>query len=683
LGAPDPRDIAALVALVEQDRLAEAESAARSLLGRHPDAGILWKVLAVALARQGRQAIPELRRAAELLPGDAEAHQNLGAALHDLGQWEPALASLQHSLALRGDNPAVLIDAANALRGLRRPSEAVPLYEQALRLDPALAEAHNNLGNALSDLRRHRESADSYRRALAARPDDAEILCNLGLAHAALGEGDAAFACYERVLQRQPQHGGALVNLGRLLRDLGRANEALVMFRRALEDRPDSSPDAFEARYFLGLALFDLRRTSEAIEAFRAALRCRPDSAATQIRLAEAMRQQHQPEEAEAHCEAALALDPVSAEALALRGELHADRGRFEAAESYFQRALAADPSFAPAYFSIATHRRMGAADDGWRTGATALLARPLPLSQQVSLRYALGKYFDDLGQYDEAFAHYRQANELSQRQGKPYRAGELAQRVSGILAHFDGGRIAELARFGSNATQPVFVVGMPRSGTSLVEQILASHPAVVGAGEITFWNLAFNRYERALAEGTAPAALLAEFARDYQALLPPVAAEVTRIVDKMPANFWYLGLVHAVFPRARIIHMRRDPRDTCLSIYFQNFFNAEPYANDLAHLTHYYGEYLKVMHGWRERLPAATLLELSYEALVAEPERWTRRLLEFLEIPWDSRCLEFHRTDRVVITASKWQVRQKISTSSIGRWRHYARHLGPLETLG
>jgi Sulfotransferase family len=154
------------------------------------------------------------------------------------------------------------------------------------------------------------------------------------------------------------------------------------------------------------------------------------------------------------------------------------------------------------------------------------------------------------------------------------------------------------------------------------------------------------------------------------------------RTTDKMPANFLYAGLIHAVFPNARIIHMQRDPLDTCVSTYFQNFFNVSPYANDLGDLAHYYGEYRRIMAHWRSVLPEHALLEVPYEGLVENPEGWTRRMLDFIGLPWDPKCLEFHQTDRVVITASKWQVRQKISASSIGRWRNYEKYVGPLQHL-
>jgi Sulfotransferase family len=220
----------------------------------------------------------------------------------------------------------------------------------------------------------------------------------------------------------------------------------------------------------------------------------------------------------------------------------------------------------------------------------------------------------------------------------------------------------------------------MPRSGTSLTEQILASHPQVHGAGEVRFWDRTLPTLAQQHSPGTAAA--LAQLAAAYLARIGGGAGAALRITDKMPANFLYAGVIHAALPRARFIHLMRDPLDTCVSVYFQNFLNVSPYANDLEDLAHYYRQYRRIMAHWRGLLPATALLEVPYESLVAEPEPWTRRMLEFLGLPWDARCLEFHQTDRVVITASKWQVRQKISAASVGRWRHYEKHLGPLLQL-
>jgi hypothetical protein len=226
----------------------------------------------------------------------------------------------------------------------------------------------------------------------------------------------------------------------------------------------------------------------------------------------------------------------------------------------------------------------------------------------------------------------------------------------------------------------------MLRSGTTLVEQILASHPAVFGAGELTYWSSVLTasitgRADDALGIGIDDARLAASSA-EYLRQLQQLSGDAARVVDKFPLNFLSLGLIRAALPQARIIHMRRNPLDTCLSIYFQHFEAANAYANDLEDLAHYYREYQQLMRHWRSVLPAGALLEVPYEELARDLEGWTRKILEFLSLPWDKRCLDFHRTERPVVTASKWQVRQAIDPSSTERWRHYAKFLGPLQSL-
>jgi tetratricopeptide (TPR) repeat protein len=579
--APAPRiltsqQIGGLVALVNQDRLGEAEHAVSALLTVHPSAGMLWKILGVALMRQGKDALPALRKAAELMPQDAEAQGNLGSALHDLGRHEEAVAS----------------------------------YRRALALNPNHVETLNELGNALRDLGERRESLALYARAVESEPGNAASHCNLG-------------------------H-----------------------------------------------ALLELRRTDDAVASYRLALALEPEFALAHLSLATALRIRGRTSDAEASCQAALAIDPNSAEALSLLGELNADRGRFAEAEALFQRAIAIDPDFPFAFYGIATHRKMTADDGAWLRGAKALLGKRLPLRHEISLRYALGKYFDDVKQYDEAFGNYRLANELTKRYGSTYDGAKLTARVDRIIGRFDAEFLHRHRSGGSGSELPVFIIGMPRSGTSLTEQILASHPAVFGAGELTFWGAAFADRESAGLESLAETGPMKRVASDYLDRLTALSGGAQRVIDKMPANFLYAGLIHAAFPRARIIHMRRHPIDTCLSIYFQNFFNMGPYANDFDNLAHYYREYLRIVAHWRTVLPATTLLEVPYEALVADQEGWTRKMLDFLGLPWDPKCLDFHRTERVVITTSKWQVRQKIHTASAGRRKNYEKFVGPLQNL-
>ncbi len=219
----------------------------------------------------------------------------------------------------------------------------------------------------------------------------------------------------------------------------------------------------------------------------------------------------------------------------------------------------------------------------------------------------------------------------------------------------------------------------MLRSGTTLAEQILASHPAVFGAGELTFW----GAQSAAAAPQIPPSdATLSALSDDYLQLLRDSSPDALRVVNKFPTNFLFLGLIHAAFPQARILHMRRNPIDTCLSIYFQHFEAANSHANDLEDLAHYYREYRRLMAHWRDVLPGGAMLEVPYEGLVGDLEAWSRRMLDFIELPWDSRCLDFHRTPRTVVTASKWQVRQEIATTSVERWRHYEAFVAMLKPL-
>jgi tetratricopeptide (TPR) repeat protein len=704
--------IGALVALVNEGRLGEAEFKARTSLTSHPHAGILWKILSVALVRQGKDALQALRRAAELLPHDAEALRNLGAALHDQGQWAAALDSLRQALAIEPDDADALVDAADALRGLGRAREAVPLYQRALLLSPQLPEAQNNLGNAFLELGEYADAVGRYQRALGLKPQDAQILCNLsnalrqlgrldeaaatsrraialdpglsiahnnlGLALAALGRREQAVASYRQALQLVPAYVEALNNLGNVLRDLGERRSAVPLYAQAI----GLDPGRAESHCNLGNVLFELRESDEAVASYRQALALQPDYAPAHLGLAFALRQQRRPADAEVSCQAALAVNANYVEAISFLGELRADGGQFDQAEKLFQRALEINPDFSFALASIATHRKMTGDDTDWLQRAEALLAKQLPLGHEISLRYALGKYFDDLQQYDEAFSQYRQANELTKRYGIKYNSANLTQRIDLIIRSFDPMLVREWRDRASPSEVPVFIIGMPRSGTSLTEQILASHPAVFGGGEVTFWNAAYDAYRDAELEGKAGANLIPGMARNYLEHLASLSGGAPRVVDKMPANFMYAGLIHAVFPQARIIHMQRHPLDTCLSIYFQNFFNIGPYANDLDDLAHYYSEYFRITSHWRAVLPATTLLEVPYEALIEDQEGWTRRMLDFIGLPWDPKCLDFHRTDRVVITASRWQVRQKITAASAGRWRNYEKYVAPLRHL-
>ncbi len=315
----------------------------------------------------------------------------------------------------------------------------------------------------------------------------------------------------------------------------------------------------------LGYMLLESRRVAAAEAAFRRALAHKSDSARAHLGLAATLRVQGRAADAEASCERAIALEPRNPLALALLGELHADRGRFPEARAQFERAIAVQPDFAAGYASIASLQRMRPEDETWLAGATALLSRPLPPAQQIQLHFALGKYFDDVARCDEAFAHYRQANDLTLRGSTGYDRARLEALAECIMRFCSPALMRAPAAAGTLAAsvQPLFIIGMPRSGTSLAEQILASHPGVFGAGEVRFWDRAFQVLEREAAAGPAQLAqALPKVAHDYLAELAAPAAAALRITDKMPANFLYAGVIHAALPQARasFTHATRRP---------------------------------------------------------------------------------------------------------------------------
>lgn len=263
-----------------------------------------------------------------------------------------------------------------------------------------------------------------------------------------------------------------------------------------------------------------------------------------------------------------------------------------------------------------------------------------------------------------------------------PYERDVHARFVDDMTRVYTREALARAAAGASDSQKPVFVVGMMRSGTTLVEQIIGSHPAVSAAGELTFWSEVLRKHESTLRREPPSDKLRAKVAADCLRTLGAYSSDALRVVDKAPVNSDYLGIIHAVFPNARMIYVRRDPIDVCLSCYFQQFSATLNFTMDLSDLAHYYREHRRLVAHWRAVLPAGTLLEVPYAELVADQETWTRRMVEFLGLEWDARCLDFQQTKRTVTTASYWQVRQKIYRGSVGRWQNYKKFIGPLLAL-
>ncbi|HEX7060827.1 MAG TPA: sulfotransferase [Woeseiaceae bacterium] len=460
--------------------------------------------------------------------------------------------------------------------------------------------------------------------------------------------------------------------LAGLLDGLGRTEQAIGHYLRLLERQPDLA----DVHYNLALLYKKEKRWRDAIAAYERALALgipRPHEVHSNLGvLYSAMRR---PDEAADSYERALALEPDYVPALFNLGGLREESGDRERSRVLYERILELEPHHAGALARLVHASRIESGDDPLLTAIDrALAATQNDAAGQEELLFARGKALDDLGRYDEAFAAFASANALGKRRLPPYRPEAVEAAVGRII---DGCDRAWLERVQTDSPHsPIFICGMFRSGSTLIEQILAAHPAITAGGELEFFPWLTARRlglwpDQALA---APREALQALGQAYTEHVRELFPDAGNVTDKRPDNFLYLGLIRAVFPAARIVCTQRDAADTCLSIWFQQL-GGLTYAADLAQIAHYHRQHERLMAHWRE-LCGDALYAVDYDSLVRDPEPVVRGLLEFLGLPWDERCLDFRDAERPVQTASVWQVREALHARSSGRWRHYAPHL-------
>ena len=489
---------------------------------------------------------------------------------------------------------------------------------------------------------------------------------------------DDAIQCYQDALQLVPRSIIARNNLGAALCKLGRYKEAEEQFRRVIHTRAGDPT----AHCNLGAVLRWTGRTTESEMPLRRALKLKPNFVEAQINLSATLVVLGRLPDAKAILEKTLRIAPRNTAALVGMGQIAGPEGRLAEAQTLFERALEVDPKAHAAWAGLVWLRRMTPADGAWLQHAEQIAAGGLAPHHEATVRFAIGKYCDDVGEFARAFLSYQRANELQKMGAEPYDRQARTRFVDDMRRVYTRKALSGAHKGATDSGQPVFVVGMPRSGTSLVEQIIASHPAARGAGELMFWSHAMRGHETVLRHEPPGEALTRKLAAGYLRVVAGHSGGAERVVDKAPLNVDYLGVIHSVLPRARVIYVRRDPIDSCLSCYFQQFSQDLDFTMDLSDLAHYYGEHQRLVTHWRSVLPSEALLEVPYAALVADQETWSRKIVDFLGLEWDERCLDFHRTDRTVLTASYWQVRQKIYKSSVGRWRNYQKFIAPLLAL-
>jgi tetratricopeptide (TPR) repeat protein len=563
-----------------------------------------------------------------------------------------------------------------------RIADAVAGYKRALALEPDYADAHNNLGIALAAQGRMDDAVAHFKRAIALKPDYADAHQNLGLALAAQGRVDDAVVHFERAVALKPDYADAHHNLGIARAAQGRIDDAVAHYERALELKPNYA----DAHNNLGAARAAQGRIDDAIARYERALELKPNYADAHNNLGAARAAQGRMDDAMAHYERALAIHPDHVGTHNNLGNMSKNQGKFEDAMAHYGRAIAIMPAYAEAHYNRAEIKTFRPGD-AELAALEALADRDdLSLNQATHIHFALAKALDDSGDYVRAFEHLRTGNDLKRRQINydELNAGRFFKRIAAV---FDRSVFDHFQGEGDPSSIPIFVLGMPRSGSTLIEQILASHPRIHGAGELAALEMAIGScgHEPVPFPEFVPAldgAALRRIGQSYLAYLadlPGLPDGKVRIVDKLPGNFLRIGLIRLILPNARIIHTMRDPIDTCVSCYSKLFSSGQDFSYDLAELGRYYCRYRELMAHWRSVLPAGAILDVCYEEVVDDLEGQARRLIDYCGLAWDDGCIGFHRTTRPVKTASAVQVRESMFRSSLQRWRKYEAGLGPL----
>lgn len=669
---------------------------------------------------QGRKWVEAKAACASLCkanPDDVEAWFCFAGINAQLGLLDEVVTCCENVIALQSGNVPALYNLGVALQGQGRHQSAIGVYEDLLQHEPRHALALANLGLAFREIGENRKAEQRCRQALELKPDLPEALNTLGLALLDQNDLTAAFNSFTSAIQHRPGYAEAHFNLGLCYEAQGLLPEAQNQYRAAIGLRRAYA----EAHARLGASLVKTGDRVTAIEHYRKALEYKPDFAELYSDLATLLLEHREGRihraEAERLYRKSLQLLPDSAEVLKnLALTLH-ESGELDQAEAYFRRALELKPDYVDALAGLAMLlEHKGQYSSGWellrpltkheitsvhvalafsalarhfdqRTEAVAMLERfasmPMPARTAADVRFALGKLYDELKDYPSAFKYFQQANGIVDAR---YDESQTRRMFDDLIEVFEKTKIDKRPRASNRSRLPVFIIGMPRSGTSLLEQILASHSEVHGAGEldaihqmtisiaaVTGSDLAYPFNVDALTRRT-----IDELASKHLEMLSRRSRIAKRITDKMPHNFLGLGLIDQVFPGARIIHCVRDPVDTCLSIYFQHFNVEHSYAYNLSALGRYYRQYARLMEHWKGvlRIP---MLDIRYEDMIEKPEEMSRAVVDFCGLKWEDRCLRFYENSRITKTISYDQVRRPIYKKSVARWKNYEAFITPL----
>jgi tetratricopeptide (TPR) repeat protein len=636
---------------------------------------------AAAALRAGQAATAEvsLRALATERPGENRCHWLLGAALLAQDKVAASIEVLERAVAAAPDFADARVDLARAYRQAGRTERAREELRRVLQAAPAQHAAWLAYGDLLVDTGQYADARIAFERARLTDPYRERI--EAGTAALVALERRKAEVIFREILQQDASHVAALCGLAAVSLAAGQPKDTERLLRHALRQAAHL-PLAWRG---LAPALLDMGRLVEADAAVRHLLRIEPENPANWVVLGAVSTRLMRQDEALAAYEAAARLNPQEMRLRMSIGHLHKTAGRRGECERAYKACLALDPALAEAWWSLADLKNYLFSDTEIETMQRLLSSSTRERSSEAQLNFALGKACEQRQQYAQAFAHYARGNALK-RLDVPFDIATFERKSERVRECFDAAFFAERAGGGEPSGAPIFIVGLPRSGSTLVEQILASHSSVEATMELPnmltivreFDHLDVRHDSYPESVRAAPRAQLAALGRRFLEEIAPLRHGRPRFIDKMPNNFSHVGLIQALLPNATVIDVRRHPMDACFSTFRQHFAEGQSFSYDLEDLGRYYRCYLALMDHWDAVLPGK-VLRLHYEELVRDPEKCIRRLLGHCGLPFEAACLAFHQTRRPIRTASAEQVRQPLYTSSIGYWRHFERELEPL----
>jgi Tfp pilus assembly protein PilF len=570
-----------------------------------------------------------------------------------------------------------LVNAAVALQQNGDPAAAARLYDQVLRVQPGLASVQGLRGMAALQLGEVEIARTFIESAVASDPRDSRLRNFLGQVLADQGELIEAERSFGYAVSLAPDFVEAWANLGIVQTQNYRPKEAIISLTQAMR----LVPDDVSVLLHLAKAYYLTRDMTAAERILRKTRDLGEYPGRVNLLLCVVLRTLGQADEAEILETEALVKYSPNGEAYDLLLELGHDElevGRASESEYWLRKALEICPDQPQPYIELVQARKFSESDRPW-IDKIEHMAESATYHDKRRLEFALGKIYTDLGDYERSFSHYKRANDLV-RAHVPDDANAYARYVDCQIERFSSERLCQMPA-GSDSKVPICIVGTPRSGTTLTEQIVASHSQIAGAGELSYWDRIALTIKPGFPENYT-VSMAKTLAEGYLGYLRLYSASASGITDKMPHNYENVGLIHGVLPNAKIIHCRRHPIDACLSIYFQDFADSHTYRWDLESLADWYEQYQRIMAHWRSVLPPGVMYEIEYERLVEDTIGESKKLMEFLGFDWEPAQLDFYKQDRAVFTSSKWQARQPIYKSSKERWRRYEKHVGPLKRL-